>query len=66
MMGEVPLRRVEELLLGVAREPRPTLAIGNPAWLIVDRGQCVLEYCGYRRAKYPLFDHFAGRPTWPR
>ena len=44
MMCEVPLCRVEELLLGIASELRPTLAVGDPAWLIVDRGQCVLEH----------------------
>ncbi len=31
VMSEVSLRRVEELLLGVALELRPTLAVGDPA-----------------------------------
>lgn len=44
MMCEVPLCRVEELLFGIATELRPTLAVGDPARLIVDRGQCLLEH----------------------
>ena len=36
VMGEVSLRRVKELLLGVAPQLRPTLAIGDPAVLSVD------------------------------
>ena len=31
VMCEVPLGRVEELLLGVACELRPALAVGDPA-----------------------------------
>jgi hypothetical protein len=36
VMSEVSLRRIEKLLLGVALESRPTLAIGDPAVLSVD------------------------------
>jgi hypothetical protein len=38
VMSEVSLRRVEELLLGIALELRPALAIGNPSVLSIDRG----------------------------
>jgi hypothetical protein len=38
VMCEVPLGRVEELLLGMAREARPALAMGNPAELFCDFG----------------------------
>ena len=38
MMSEVPLDRVEELLLGVASETRPALAVGNPSVVVLDRG----------------------------
>lgn len=37
MMCEVLLGRVEKLLLGIARELRPTLAEGDPIGLLVDR-----------------------------
>jgi hypothetical protein len=36
VMSEVSLRRIEELLLGVALELRPTLAIGDPMVLPID------------------------------
>ena len=38
VMGEMILRRIEELLLGVTLEPRPTLAIRDPVVLSVDWG----------------------------
>jgi hypothetical protein len=38
VMSEMSLRRVEELLLGVALQLRPTLAIGDPIVLSVDWG----------------------------
>jgi hypothetical protein len=38
MMREVPLGRIEELLLRVAHELRPTLAISNSPVLFSDRG----------------------------
>jgi hypothetical protein len=38
MMCEVSLCRIEQLLLGIAHELRPALAIGDPAVLFVDRG----------------------------
>jgi hypothetical protein len=37
-MSEVSLRRIEEFLLGVARELRPALAVGDPAVLLSDGG----------------------------
>jgi hypothetical protein len=37
MMCEVLLGRVKEFLFGVAGELRPTLAVGDPARLFVDR-----------------------------
>jgi hypothetical protein len=42
MMSEVSLRRVEELLFGVALELRPTLAIGDPVVLPVDWGHSLV------------------------
>jgi hypothetical protein len=36
MMSEVSLRRVEQLLLGVACELRPTLAESNPTVPVLD------------------------------
>ena len=44
VMGEVSLRRVEELLLGNALELRPTLAVGDPIVLSVDWGHS--SVCG--------------------
>jgi hypothetical protein len=44
VMSEVSLRRVEELLLGVALELRPALAVGNPIVLSVDWGHS--SVCG--------------------
>jgi hypothetical protein len=38
VMSEVSLRRVEELLLGIALELRPALAEGDPAVLSIDWG----------------------------
>ncbi len=37
MMCEVLLGRIEELLLGITTELRPTFAVGDPTWLFVDR-----------------------------
>jgi len=44
VMGEVSLRRVEELLLGIALELRPALAVGDPIVLSVDWGHS--SVCG--------------------
>jgi hypothetical protein len=44
VMSEVSLRRIEELLLGVALELRPTLAVGDPIVLSIDSGHSSL--CG--------------------
>ncbi len=44
VMGEVSLRRVEELLLGNALELRPALAVGDPIVLSVDWGHS--SVCG--------------------
>lgn len=38
MMGEVPLCRLEELMLGIAFELRPALAVCDPYVPFVDRG----------------------------
>jgi hypothetical protein len=43
VMSEVSLRRVEELLLGVALQLRPTLAIGDPVVLSVDWGHSLIR-----------------------
>ncbi len=43
VMSEVSLCRIEELLLGVPHELRPTLAIGDPAVLSSDWGHVL---CG--------------------
>jgi hypothetical protein len=39
VMCEVPLSRQEKLVLVVARELRPALAVGNPPVLSVDSGR---------------------------
>ena len=41
MMREVPLSRIEELLLGIASELRPALTVGDPAGPFVDRSHFV-------------------------
>jgi hypothetical protein len=38
VMREVSLGRLEQFVLGISRESRPTLAEGNPAVLFVDWG----------------------------
>jgi hypothetical protein len=38
VMSEVSLRRIEELLLGITLELRPTLAVGDPIVLSIDWG----------------------------
>jgi hypothetical protein len=38
VMCEVSLGRIEELLLGIAREARPALAVGDPAMPFGDSG----------------------------
>lgn len=60
VMSEVSLRRVEELLLGVALELRPTLAVGDPAVLSVDWGHS--SVCG-RALGVP--EWIAARCWWP-
>jgi DNA-binding SARP family transcriptional activator len=69
MMSEVSLRRVEELLLGIANELRPTLAVGDPAMHFVDRGQIVLGHCDFgltaNQGGAPLLLVVRG-PRWPR
>jgi hypothetical protein len=42
-MSEVSLCRVEELLLGIALELRPALAVGNPAVLSFDWGHSLVR-----------------------
>jgi hypothetical protein len=44
VMSEVSLRRIEELLLGITLELRPTLAIGDPIVLPIDG--CHPSLCG--------------------
>jgi hypothetical protein len=44
VMSEVSLCRIEELLLGVALELRPTLAVGDPIVLSIEWGHSSL--CG--------------------
>jgi DNA-binding SARP family transcriptional activator len=46
-MGEVSLRRNEQLFLGVSCELRPTLAIGNPTICAVDRGHVASVYVAW-------------------
>jgi hypothetical protein len=43
VMSEVSLRRIEELLLGVALHLRPTLAVGDPAVLSIDWGHSLVR-----------------------
>jgi hypothetical protein len=38
MMGEVSLSRIEQLLLGISSELRPTLAEGDPTVSVLVRG----------------------------
>ena len=42
VMCEVPLNRIEELLLGFASELRPALAVGDPPVPFRDRGHLAL------------------------
>jgi hypothetical protein len=49
-MGEVSLRRIEQFLLGVALQLRPTLAKGDPAVLSIDCGHIPSVRLGSRRA----------------
>ena len=53
MMCEVPLSRFEELLLGVARELRPALAVGDPAVPFRDRGHVALVIAADRHLSAP-------------
>ena len=42
MMREVSLSRFEQLLLGIARELRPALAVRDPSVSVLDRGHLAL------------------------
>jgi hypothetical protein len=41
-MGEVSLSRVEQFLLGIAGELRPTLAKSDPTVSVLDRGHALM------------------------
>jgi hypothetical protein len=55
VMCEVPLSRREELLLVVARESRPALAVGDPPVPSVDSGR--------RAVVNRLLGHLRSRPA---
>jgi hypothetical protein len=72
VMGEVILRRIEELLLGDTLEPRPTLAICDPVVLSVDwghssvvRGQVCRGEPGRRRVMKAVAPGGHGDPNVP-
>ena len=47
MMSEVSLSRVEQLLLGIACELRPALAVCDPSVSVLDRGHVTLVYLAW-------------------
>jgi hypothetical protein len=53
MMCEVPLSRVEELLLGIASEARPALAIGDPPVPFRDFGHLAFVIAACRLPERP-------------
>jgi hypothetical protein len=53
VMSEVPLRRFEELLLGIAGEARPALAKGDPTVPIRDLGQLAFLIAACRHPERP-------------
>jgi hypothetical protein len=53
MMCEVPLSRFEELLLGIAREARPALAVGDPTVPFRDLGHLALVIAACRYPERP-------------
>ena len=67
VMSEVSLRRIEELLLGIALQLRPTLAKGDPAVLSVALSHSTRPRPGSRRIgrDAPLVTGGRG-PRWPR
>ena len=64
VMSEMGLSRIEELPHTIALELRPTLAIGDPAVLFVDRIRPVLGHLRLRPAAAWLGPMAA--PSWPR
>jgi hypothetical protein len=53
MVSEVSLSRVEELLLGIAGEARPALAIGNPTVPSGDCGHMAFVIAAWRHLERP-------------
>ena len=53
VMCEVPLSRFEELLLGIAREARPALAVGDPTVPFRDLGHMAFVIAAYRLLERP-------------
>ena len=53
VMCEVPLSRFEELLLGIAREARPALAVGDPTMPFRDFGHLASVIAASRHPERP-------------
>jgi hypothetical protein len=53
VMCEVPLSRFEELLLGIAREARPALAVGDPTMPFRDFGHLASVIAACRHPERP-------------
>jgi hypothetical protein len=53
VMCEVPLSRFEELLLGIAREARPALAVGDPMVAFRDVGHLAFVIAACRHPERP-------------
>jgi hypothetical protein len=53
VMCEVPLSRIEELLLGIAREARPALAVGDSTVPIHGLGHLAILIAACRNPKRP-------------
>ena len=53
VMCEVSLSRFEELLLGIAREARPTLAVGDPMVAFRDLGHLAFVIAAWRHPERP-------------
>jgi hypothetical protein len=53
VMCEVPLSRFEELLLGIAREARPALAVGDPTVPFRDLGRLAFVIAACRHPERP-------------
>jgi hypothetical protein len=53
VMCEVSLRRFEELLLGIAGEARPALAVGDPSMPFTDSGHVAFIIAARRNPESP-------------